>query len=209
MRYKDRPSYVPEADQNKVIVLAGIDGVGKSEYVKLLKRSGVRGVRFVELGDELAVDLRRNGVLLSTKDDIKTLDPEVVDAGIRRIVRKEVDRSHVSGKPAILIAHLVYKQGDSFVSLKDLYEEEVMAAAYAVIMGFPQDIIKRRKDNSKSRNRPDQTPDEVADHQLLLVDEAMRVASSYGADFVPLMSRANNEDSNLAHLRSLIGSISR
>jgi adenylate kinase len=205
----DREPQISERDRANFTLVTGVPGAGKNHNLKLAQQRGMipSNVRIVGLGDLLRNELRRDGVQVASKDAIRTLDPQVVDLGIRKVVHDVVERAADSQNPHIIIGHLVYKQGDELVSLLDLYQEFGDQIRGVIdVMGYPEDIYDQRRKGT--RNRLLETPDQIAIHQNVVFDASVRLGTR-DIEVRPVMSRPRQDEINLLHMVDAIEDLIR
>lgn len=201
MNLIDREPRSMADEKAKIVLITGVEGVGKDYYLTELKKSGSipESVKVVSIGTVLFQYLKRSGQPVETKYDIRKLDPGFVDSGIRTVVQKATEGATGT---VLLNAHVIYRQGDELVNNVPLYESLGPIHAIIDVMGYPDDIYDRRQ--KSSRRRSTETPDMIASHQLAEFESVLTLASSTAAELVPLMSRPRQLAPNLHHLAEAI-----
>lgn len=185
-----------------VLLLTGVSASGKDFVLSAAKEHEPRigtTVPVVSMGSAIVARMREWEPDVD-RDSIKHV---VSSATMHTIVAGIV--SDLAGYPAaILNGHVTYRQQGVLVSNPDI-DAKIDAAAYAVVVADPADIVEwRALDNG--RRREVESVDEIACHQEFTVQTAERMAAMLGVECQIIENVAGNtNNSSLTLARMVVG----
>ncbi len=166
---------------NKVVVVTGVPGVGKSTVIdgalKQLKAQGVE-YGFMNYGD-IMLDLMREREGVTNRDEMR----KVSTGPYREIQREAAKRiAGAAGKNPILVdTHCLVKKPEGYYpGLPRWVLEELKPESIVIIEATPEEVAGRRTKDA-ARRRDKELLDEVMEHQLLNRASATAYAVLTGA----------------------------
>jgi len=166
---------------NKVVVVTGVPGVGKSTIIdgalKQLKAQGVE-YGFMNYGD-IMLDLMRESLSVSDRDVMR-----MVSTGPYREIQREAAKriAGAAGKKPILVdTHCLVKKPEGYYpGLPRWVLEELNPESIVIIEATPEEVAGRRTKDA-ARRRDKELLDAVMEHQLLNRASATAYAVLTGA----------------------------
>ena len=166
---------------NKVVVVTGIPGAGKStvidEALKQLKAQGVE-YGFMNYGD-IMLELMREREGVTDRDEMRK-----VPTGPYRKIQREAGRRIARAarrKPILVDTHCLVKKPEGYYpGLPKWVLEELKPESVVIIEATPEEVAGRRNKDA-ARGRDKELLDEVVEHQQLNRAAAMAYAALTGA----------------------------
>lgn len=173
---------------NKVIVVTGVPGVGKSTVIEgALKQLRVQGIEygFINYGDVMLELMRERGVI--DRDEMR-----VVSTGPYREIQREaairIARA-AKQKPVLVDTHCLIKKPEGYYpGLPRWVLEELKPESVVIIEAPPGEVAGRRaKDLARKRDR--ELLNGVVEHQMLNRAAATAYAALVGATVKIIQNR--------------------
>ncbi|WP_298278069.1 adenylate kinase [Ferroplasma sp.] len=139
------------------VVISGIPGVGKSTILEMVsKKTQYEIINFGSLMFDMAVDLD----LVKSRDDIRRLDVDT-----QKNLQKKASNKIGKMDNIIIDTHMSIKSPAGYLpGLPEWVLRELMVSSYFLIESTPEEI-KRRRENDSSRSRDSDTVQDIKEHQ--------------------------------------------
>ena len=139
------------------VVISGIPGVGKSTILEMVsKKTQYEIINFGSLMFDMAVDLD----LVKSRDDIRRLDVDT-----QKNLQKKASNKIGKMDNIIIDTHMSIKSPAGYLpGLPEWVLRELMVSSYFLIESTPEEI-KRRRENDSTRSRDSDTVQDIKEHQ--------------------------------------------
>lgn len=174
----------------KVVLVAGLSGVGKSYVIEHLRSTSDRFLHFS------AGSLIQKKRLDMERDELRLFDNEGILQNQYMLVEQfaeEVDRASSSSNKTILFdAHMLIDTDQDIVVVPFDVFEKINPVTFVFLKEDPHKILERRTADT-SRARPMRSAKEIREHQ----DESLKLAHEYADKLGVLLKVANSSQLDL------------
>ncbi len=172
----------------KCVVVTGIPGVGKSTVLNTALAKAETKFQVVNFGDKMFEIAKREN-LVSSRDEMRKLEPEV-QKRIQRLAARAI--AEIAKRENVVVdTHCTIKTPRGFLpGLPSWVLEELKPARIVLIEASPEEIRERRA-GDETRQRDEDTLEEIELHQSMNRAMAMACAMLTGATVEIVENRTN------------------
>lgn len=187
-----------------ILLVTGVSASGKDFLLGRAKRLDERlgnEIPIVSMGSAIVAKMNQLAAGQVDRDRLKHAVSNDVMRGIVRSIVADL----VEYPAAVLNGHITYRQQGTLISNPDI-DAEIGAAAYAVVIADPRDIVEWRASDS-GRRRDTETVDEIAYHQDFTLQTAERMATMLGAGLTVIENTPTNTEVSSLTLARMVNDI--
>ncbi len=192
-----RPPETP--GHNSIVIITGVSGVGKDFLLIQMRENGLipDGISVLNMGTLLSrqAGIDRDRLREGTLDEVSTWQQAVLPEILRL-------------QPAVLITHMVVKQGN-FLIVNPKLEFSLAPKWYVCVISHPKQIIewRRRRNTKGERNTVVEDPVLIEFHQRMVVDTLLNLHRLTGAGVAVVNNLPDTTRNNLELMKEIFSSL--
>ena len=182
-----------------MIVVTGVSGSGKDFLLEKVRPLINSKVSFLNFGQALFEEVRRNQPGISSRDQLASLDYRTFHRERLVVVSKALQT-----QPVVLNTHMLLCFSDGLV-FADVIDRLLLPRTYVHISSPVSEIYERRKQGNRERRV--ETESRIRLHQNLSLYTTAVVAKDLGSEFIRICNKEDNVETSIQILSKAINAL--